>query len=485
MGICVRCGNQRDPASQSCPHCGAGSAQPQQQTPVQAVQQAPVQAVQPVQPAPMQAAPAQAPFLETAGPPTSSPGSWPPPDVTSQVAGPAPGTSVGAKLRKVFTRPPGYRSVFVWLVTGMLRNPRGLIGALLASWFNLPIAVLLGGLGMVFGGIGGYVGGAFTGHDQASSWANNIPLLESVLGSALLQGGGIIGMLLGIAAGAIGGFVLGLLLPWFLLAAASPVEGLGRFLAQLLVAALCGFLYTIYGIATEGWHIRVFEGAREPSRRERALIEPIVADCARRMGLTSTPKLLISDDRTPNAMAYSRHIIIYRGFMDAFEYETEPLAGVVCHELTHWRNADCVSNYFIRGVALPLYLSYSVCAFLLRITRGTIAFALWLAFWPIMVSIRYFVMPLQSSGIRAAEYRADQGAVYAGYRDGLRTVLSRFRDSFDGARNGWDMSILATHPASELRLERVEEPGVDYPLPDPENPDIPTPVIITGSLARD
>ncbi|WP_405063507.1 M48 family metalloprotease [Kribbella sp. NBC_01505] len=467
MGICVRCGNQRDPASQSCPHCGAGSAQQAPQVP------------------PAYPPPTTAPFLEAPGPPTSSPESWPAPVSSAQVPGPAPRRSIGAKFRQLFTRPPGYRSVFVWLVTGMLRNPRGLIGALLASWFNLPIAVLLGGVGMVVGGIGGYVGGAFTGSGQADSWAHDIPLLDGLLSSALLQGGGIIGMLLGIAAGAIGGFVLGLALPWFFLAASSPIEGIGRFLAQLVVAALCGVLYTFYAIAVERWRINIFEGGREPSRRERALLEPIIEDCARRMGLASTPKLMISDDRMPNAMAYSRHIVLYRGFLDAFEYETEPIAAVLCHELTHWRNADCVSNYFIRGVALPLYIAYTVCSFLLRITRGTIFFVLWMAFWPIMVSIRYFVNPLRAAGGRDAEYRADQGAVVAGHRDGIRTVLMRFRETFDGARNGWDMSILATHPAPESRLERVEEPGVEYPLPDPENPDMPTPVIITGSLARD
>ncbi|WP_165956796.1 M48 family metalloprotease [Kribbella antibiotica] len=366
----------------------------------------------------------------------------------------------------------------------MLRNPRGLIAALLTTWFNLPAGVLLGGIGMVAGGITGYVGGAFAGHEQASSLADNIPLLNSLLGSALLQGGGIIGMLVGIAAGAIGGFLVGFLLPWIFIAAASPIEGVGRFLGQLLVAALCGFLYTMYHIAAESWIFRLY-GARQPSRRERELIEPVLEDCARRMGLTSLPRLLMSDDRGPNAAAGARHIIVNRGFLEHFEYEREPLAGVLCHELTHWRNADSISNMFIRGVALPLYLAYTACAWLLQMTRGTIAFVIMLMTWPILVSIRYVLMPLQAAGSRAAEYRADQGAVFAGHRDGIRQVLIKFRESFDGASSGWDLAILGTHPPNELRLERVEEPGIAYPLPDAGGPTEPTPVIITGSLARD
>jgi Zn-dependent protease with chaperone function len=391
---------------------------------------------------------------------------------------------VKAGIQRVFTRPPGYRNVFVWLVTGMLRNRRGLVGALLAAWFNLPLAVFLGGIGLVVGAIAGYIGGAIGGNSTADSWFSDIPILGSMLSSALLQGGGILGLLVGAGAGALGGFLFGLLVPWIAVAAVSPFEGIGRFLAQLIVAFLCGALYTLYGIATEGWTLRI-SGARKPSRREQALIEPILQDCANRMGLASTPRLLMMDDREPNAYAATRHIMVTRGFLDEFDYEREPLAGVLCHELTHWRNADAVSSHFIRGVALPLYIAYNVCSWLLQITRGTAQFIVLMMTWPVTVSIKYGVMPMQASGSRAAEYLADQGAVYAGYREGLRRVLARFRGSFDGARNGWEESVLSTHPPSELRLEAIEEPGVEYPLPDADNPAVPMPVIVTSSLARD
>ncbi|MGZ0149495.1 M48 family metalloprotease [Kribbella sp. WER1] len=370
-------------------------------------------------------------------------------------------------------------------MTGMLRNRRGLIGALIASWFNLPVAILLGGIGMVVGGVSGYVGGAFGGSDTADSWVHDIPILDSLFSSAFLQSGGILGMLLGAALGAVGGFLLGLAVPWLALFAASPFEGIGRFFAQLLVAFLCGFLYTTYAIAVEYWRIRIVDGGRRPSRRERELIEPILQECAHRMGLASLPVLMMVDDRVPNAAAYSRHIIVNVGFLDMFEYEPEPLAAVLCHELTHWRNADTVSSYFIRGVALQLYIAYSICSFLLRRTRGIITFLVWFVSWPIVFAIRFFVMPLQMAGVQAAEYQADQGAVFAGHREGIRKILAKLRETFDGARNGWDISILTTHPASELRLEQVEEPGVRYPLPDADRPDVPTPVIITSSLARD
>src|SRR6185437_13394945 len=93
--------------------------------------------------------------------------------------------------------------------------------------------------------------------------------------------------------------------------------------------------------------------------------------------------------------------------------------------------------------------------------------------------------PSAAAGLRTAEYRADQAAVLAGHRQGLRRVLSRSRQTFDGARNGWEASMCASHPPNELRLERLEEPGVSYPLPDPDAPPRPLPVAVASSLTRD
>jgi hypothetical protein len=37
-------------------------------------------------------------------------------------------------------------------------------------------------------------------------------------------------------------------------------------------------------------------------------------------------------------------------------------------------------------------------------------------------------------------------------------------------------AICASHPPYELRLERLEEQGREYPLPDPDAPPMPLPV---------
>jgi Zn-dependent protease with chaperone function len=133
-------------------------------------------------------------------------------------------------------------------------------------------------------------------------------------------------------------------------------------------------------------------------------------------------------------------------------------------------------------VALPLYLVQAGGGWLhARARSSVLRFLVWLAFWPVFLTVRYFVVPMQAADARQAEYRADEGAVLAGHRVGMRRVLARFRRSFEGGRNGWVLAICASHPPNELRLECLEEPGHDYPLPDEDAPALPLPVLLTDA----
>ncbi|SDS53836.1 M48 family metalloprotease [Microlunatus soli] len=410
------------------------------------------------------------------------------------------GPSAAEPLRadpRPFARPAAYPSYLSWLVTAAGRNKLGLLGALIATWYGLPTGVLLGGVGLVIGGVGGFIGGTagpLAGIDQVpiiGPMINQTPFVGTFLNEVAARGGGIVGLLVGAALGALAGFLIGLIGPWVLGFSAGWPTGLAILLAQIPIAALCSVLYTTYSIAAERVNFRI-RGMRRPSRRERALFQPLLIDCARRLGLTDLPVLLIDDTRETNMYAGSRHLIITRGFMDEFNYDPEPIAGVFCHELTHWRNADCVSNYLVRGVALPLYLLYAAITRVMWLARrsygvwaGILTFVLIITLWPIQVCVRLVIMPSQRNGSRMMEYQADQGAVAAGMRAGLRRALARFRASFDGARNGWEASVGSTHPPNELRLERIEDDGVDYPLPDPDGPAVPMQVAVTSVLERD
>jgi Zn-dependent protease with chaperone function len=212
-------------------------------------------------------------------------------------------------------------------------------------------------------------------------------------------------------------------------------------------------------------------GARRLSRREQALLLPIVLVCARRLGLANHPPILIDDSPEPTAVAHTRHIVLSRGLLDDFGYDREVIAGVVSHTLVHWRNGDAISATFVRGVALPLYLIYGFAGWVMqKVKHPLVVLLLWLVLWPALLTVRLFIMPVQAADARRAEFRADQGAVLAGYRDGLRRVIARLPRSFEASQNGWSLALSATHPPSELRLERLEEPDRQYPLPDPDPP---------------
>jgi Zn-dependent protease with chaperone function len=137
-------------------------------------------------------------------------------------------------------------------------------------------------------------------------------------------------------------------------------------------------------------------------------------------------------------------------------------------------------------VALPLYLVQAGGGWLaVRARNSVLRFLVWLVFWPVFVTVQYFVVPMQAADSRKAEYRADEGSVLAGHRAGMRRVLAHFRRSFEGGRNGWVAAICASHPPNELRLERLEEPGRDYSLPDQDAPALPLPVLLTGTSRAD
>ena len=138
---------------------------------------------------------------------------------------------------------------------------------------------------------------------------------------------------------------------------------------------------------------------------------------------------------------------------------TEPddeIAALFSHELVHWRTGDEVTSAFVRGVGLPLTLAHALPTWLMRtFPHPATNFVVFVFFWPVLLTMRYVVLPLHARDVRAAEYRADLGAVLTGHVDGMRRILER-RLSFESGRSGWDEAVCATHPPHELRLDQLE-----------------------------
>ncbi|WP_375155169.1 M48 family metalloprotease [Micromonospora sp. 4G55] len=222
---------------------------------------------------------------------------------------------------------------------------------------------------------------------------------------------------------------------------------------MVVAAALVGLVYTLGRVLLEPWLLGV-SGARQLSRREAERLRPILSGCAARLGLPSVPRLLIEDDPVlTNARAYARHIVVTTSLLDEPD---EDVAALLSHELVHWRTGDEVTSAFVRGVGLPLVLVHAVPTWLMRrFPHPATDLLVFIVFWPVLLTMRFVVLPCHRRDVRAAEYRADAGAVLAGHAAGMRSMLER-RRSFETGRSGWDEAVCATHPPSELRLDRLE-----------------------------
>lgn len=376
-------------------------------------------------------------------------------------------------------RPTSFPSVGRWLRAGIFRNWRGAVTVLVAAWFYLPAAVFFAVVYAISLGVLALFAGALdtVSSSDTQPWdPSGVPVVGDGLANLLSRSGGVVVAMLAVLLGALVGFIFGLV--WVFLGPFDDglAQGISAVVGAVIGGVIVGLLYTLYRVMCEGWILRI-TGARRMSRREERLLMPIVAECATKLGLANHPRLLIDDTHDANALAYTRHIVINRGLLEEFNYDRDTIAAVVSHELVHWGNGDPISAVFVRGVGLPLYVVQAGAGWLLqRATGSFLRFAVWSVFWPVFITVKYLVMPMQAADSREAEFRADQGAVLTGHRAGMRHVLVQFRRSFESGRNGWVAAVCAAHPPYELRLERLEEQGKDYPLPDPDAPPVPLPV---------
>ncbi|GAA3768618.1 zinc metalloprotease HtpX [Plantactinospora mayteni] len=429
-------------------------------------------------------------------PPASVPGSddTVAPDGAPGPDGSAPQTPTRWVDRLFAHRPPGYPSIVGWLRVAALRDWRAALGAFAGAWLNVPLAVLFTGLfllfylvqaiGLLFLGGPGTAGLFRSAEDLISQLSGGDILPEQVgLGGAIsiLVSGGIVVAIVTFPLQIAAVFLAGLAMPWL----SNPVDAPLMLIGQCVAGVTLAVVYTLYRVSCEPWLLRI-GGARRLSRREAALLLPIARQVGAALGLSSIPMILIDPDRTPRAMAHTRHIVLSQGLLDEFNYDREAVAALFAHELVHWRNGDPVSRVFVRGLALPLYLLFSAANYLLRVfPHPLVKLLVMLIAWPVTLTVRFLVVPSQSFDARASEYRADAGAALAGHRAGMRRVLTRLRRSFETGGGGWDDAVCASHPPYELRLERLEARGETYPLPDRDAPAAPLPVAMVGSLRED
>ena len=350
-------------------------------------------------------------------------------------------------------------------------NRLGSLAGLFAAWFNVPLVLLMGAVGAFFGGVVGLFAGGVGGPGALNRFGALFDLvvpmpvdLQDLLPTAAIQIGGIIGAMLGAIAGSVSLAWLTFSSFWTLLHAGDPMWPVIVVSGQVVTAVFVATLYTVYASRFESVHLQL-AGGRPPSRREAAWLEPMMRQAARRMGITGLPTLLIDDRCTPNAFAGIHHIVVSTGLLKYLSYDRNAVAGVLAHELAHWHRGDATAMTWSKGLALPLYLAVIFTVKVGRATRwGPLRIVLWLVLWSVSATMRWLVVPLNARYWRECEFAADAEAARAGYADGLHQALTTIGRGFDGARDGWDQVMFASHPPIELRLERLERPGRSYPL---------------------
>ncbi len=342
--------------------------------------------------------------------------------------------------QNIAPRRRGDRPVWELLWLGIKAHPWGILAGLVATYTALPLAIF----GAVFGALAG-AGAAIVAVLQQMNG------IASPYAAGVTNGLGLFAVVAAAGAGAVAGFLL--------VYGGSWVDAPGHVLASLI-----GGIIITTGIATliilrERWWLRLY-GYRRMSWEEKDRIGPqlTAATAAMAIDLSSAPQIMIGDDRQPNAYAWAhcRTIVLTTGCLEL--HSDQEIAGVLVHELAHWDTGDAVGNQLVWASMWPLAITYNILLWLSRNHRN-VAFFLALIAWPIWITVRLFVVPVQGMRQREHEYAADAAATAAGtyFREGLKSLLAK-RIAFEKGRTGWEEAITAAHPPTALRIERLISP---------------------------
>ncbi len=227
-----------------------------------------------------------------------------------------------------------------------------------------------------------------------------------------------------------------------------------------------------------------------PNTNDRALQELVetVHRLARNAGLPKLPEVGIYESEEVNAFATgpsrSRALVaVSTGLLQRMD--SQEVAGVLAHEVTHIANGDMVTMTLVQGVINSFVL------FLSRVLAFVISQAMrsrddrdsggggWLQF--VLVMVFQIVFSILGSLVvcrfsRWREFRADAGGARLAGREGMidaLRALQRLHDpavaateakhaqafqslKISGAGTGF-MALLATHPPLEQRIARLEQ----------------------------
>ena len=362
---------------------------------------------------------------------------------------------------------PENLGVIQWIFSASLRMPRATAAALVTAWTGVIIALWVGAVIAIGSIILTAFGVAVSGHAAgALAFTSN-------------TSGGVV-FLSAFAAGVVG-FGAGFATVY----ASSLLGGLSLVAAALFVGIVVGFVIALIWLCMER-RILQWRGYREPSRREwdQYLTNPWQTVIENMDIHGSMPWLLIMDTPIPQAWTYTRTIVISKGMLEGLD--TGELTGVLAHEMTHWRQGDGLALRMVAYFAWPVAICYSVGMFLSgrsgasesgasetphssgkSTSKGAVnflTFFAWMLLWPAWLLTKFVVVPMMAGESRKIEYQADAGAAEAGLGGGLQRALERI-SAFEIPKNAWDAALMSTHPPTELRIESLDEGGIQRAKP--------------------
>jgi Zn-dependent protease with chaperone function len=251
----------------------------------------------------------------------------------------------------------------------------------------------------------------------------------------------------------------------------STIGAIPLVATALLVGIVIGLVFGLISTAMEP-RLLEWRGYRRPSAREKAEhLDEAAAMALGPMNLRSTPYLRIMDSEVPQAWTYTRTIVLSKGLIEVLD--AEELAGVLAHELTHWRRGDGFAMRMVWCFGWPVGILYGLGMYLQGARfgasepphssgKGTVkgattflTFLGWMFLWPSWLLTRFVLVPMTAKDSRLAEYEADAGASAIGLSDGLSRALKQI-SVWEGNRNAWDAALARSHPPTELRREALD-----------------------------
>ena len=218
---------------------------------------------------------------------------------------------------------------------------------------------------------------------------------------------------------------------------ALPIAGAAALLPMAL--SLSTFLVGVPG----GWGLYWELGARRPSPRDKAIVEPVF-EALRKRGAATPVLWFVIDDPVPNAQTLGKTIYIHSGLIGH-----PSLEAALAHECGHI--ATLVGDLLLALVRLEfpglrvlrVYLEtvgQFVAARVVRILSGG-------ASWQLPI-----IRSLWGAYLRHGEHSADRYAKKLGYAFELVEYLDVYERPLDGAT---PFRLGRTHPYAEQRIGRL------------------------------